>query len=186
MKELRNRRRTTQRYVNLMTDAGFKAVFADKSNKRLLIGLLNHVLTSDTRVKDIVRYGDREQEPDTIDGKKTILDLVCVGEDGKTFSVEVQRREEEAFFERCVYYACGLYHMRLNAKDHFNALRPVHVTAITSFKCPHYAESQWDTNKFISRYRMTEERTGEFGRPTIFLNFVELGRFDKLATECKT
>lgn len=41
MKGLLNGERT-QRYVNLMMDSGFKAVFADKSNKKLLVGLLNH------------------------------------------------------------------------------------------------------------------------------------------------
>lgn len=185
MKGLLNGERT-QRYVNLMMDSGFKAVFADKSNKKLLVGLLNHVLTASVHVRDIVRYGDRERDADRDGGKKTILDLICVDDEGRTFSVEVQRRDEEAFFERCVYYACGLYHISLDSGKHFDALRPVHLTAITSFKCPHEDERLWDTDDIVSRYRLSEERTGELGRPTIFVNFVELGRFTKTAKECET
>lgn len=185
MNKQRNEKRTC-RYVNLMTDSGFKAVFADKSNKELLIGLLNHVLTDSVRVKDIVSYKDREQGADHVGGKKTILDLVCIDDTGKTFSAEVQRRDNDAFFERCVYYACGLYHITLGEAEQYNALLPVHLTAITSFKCPHDDEKLWNSDEFISRYRMAEERTGEFGRPTIFINFVELGRFTKSAEECVT
>lgn len=175
-----------QRYVDLMSDAGFKAVFADKSNKELLISLLNHILPEGFRVSDIVNYLDRERGVDGVGGKKSILDLVCVDSDGKTFSVEVQRRKEHSFFERCVYYACELYHGNLKVGKRYDSLRPVHVTAITSFKCPHVDDSLWGTDHAVSNYGMTELRTGELARPTIFLNFVELERFTKGLSECET
>jgi len=44
------------RFVPLMSDAGFKAVFAYRSNKELLIGLLNHLLPEGVVVRDIVEY----------------------------------------------------------------------------------------------------------------------------------
>lgn len=71
------------RYVNLMADSGFKAVFADKENKKLLICLLNHLLPEDAKVNDIVSYEDRERSAMTIYGKKTSLDLICKGNDGE-------------------------------------------------------------------------------------------------------
>ena len=92
-------------YVNLLSDSGFKAVYLDKSNKNLLIELLNCILPSEARVRDIESYEDRERDADVIGGKRTYLDLVCVGEDGRRFAVEIQKSEEAAFFERCIYYA---------------------------------------------------------------------------------
>ena len=53
-------------FVNLLSDAGFKAVYADPANKSLLISLLNAVLPDDVRVSDIIEYRDREQPPETI------------------------------------------------------------------------------------------------------------------------
>ena len=44
---------------------GFKAVYADKGNKPLLIHLLNLVLPEDVVVKDIVKYRDRERSAST-------------------------------------------------------------------------------------------------------------------------
>ena len=78
-----------QVFVNLLTDAGFKAVYADTANKPLLINLLNTVLPDDVRVSDIVEYRDREQTPDTIYSKKTVLDLVCKDVEGNIFGIEV-------------------------------------------------------------------------------------------------
>ncbi|MDD7532053.1 MAG: PD-(D/E)XK nuclease family transposase, partial [Candidatus Cryptobacteroides sp.] len=80
-------------FVNLMEDSGFKAVFADKDNKKLLVSMLNHLLPDYVRVKDIKHYRDREKTPDYLGAKKTILDLCCEGEDGSLFDIEVQQSD---------------------------------------------------------------------------------------------
>lgn len=77
------------KYVNLMEDSGFKAVYGDKDNKPLLIYLLNLVLPEGVAVKDVVEYRDRERSASTIYGKSVRLDLLCQGEDGSLFDVEV-------------------------------------------------------------------------------------------------
>ena len=43
-----------------------------------------------------------------------------------------------------------------------------------------------DRDNIISRYRMIEERTGEFAPSTIFVIFAELERFTKTLEECAT
>ncbi len=174
------------RYVNLMSDAGFKAVFADRSNKEILVGLLNYALPPDVRVRDIVRYEDREQPVSVAGGKRTILDLVCVDDMGVTFSVEVQRYAERSFFERCVYYCSGKYHAGLGEGERYSSLRPVHVVAFMSFNYPHRDESLWDSDNIVSNFRMIEQRTHEFAPQTIFVNFVELDRFTKPMSECES
>ena len=79
-------------FVDLLSDAGFKLVYANPENKSLLINLLNIVLPEFVRVSDIVEYRDREQTPESIFSKKTILDLVCKDNEGNIFSIEVQRK----------------------------------------------------------------------------------------------
>ena len=97
-------------FVNLLSDAGFKAVYADPANKPLLIYLLNTVLPDDIKVSDILEYRDREQRPDTISSKKTVLDLVCKDTAGNILGVEVQKKVDSRLFSRCVFYAAGQYH----------------------------------------------------------------------------
>ena len=176
---------TPGRYVDLTLDAGFKAVFADKGNKELLIGLLNVLLPPEARVGDILEYLDRETGPDFLGGKSTRMDLVCRGEDGRRFIVEMQREPETAFFERCVYYGSGVYRAGLPRGGRYGDwLHPVYVVGILNYSLPHDDESLWDSGNMVSCYRFIESRTGELAPDTILCIFAELGRFGKSAAEC--
>ncbi len=173
-------------FVDLLSDTGFKLVYANPANKSLLINLLNIVLPDDMRVSDIVEYRDREQNPDSFLGKKTILDLVCRDLAGNIFCVEVQRKIDSAFGKRCVYYASGQYHSQLRKGQRYEELHPVFEIAFLEEQIPHADETLWDTDNIISRYQIAEMSTGESLGSTIFIIFAELGRFSKSAEECLT
>ena len=172
--------------MNLRSDVGFKAVFADRDNKDILIGVLNQILPPEARIEDIKEYSDREQQRDVIYGKKTVLDLVCVDKEDRTFIVEMQAAEEDSFFERCVYYASGLYHLELSEGELYGKLHPVYVVSFLNYRLRHDDESQWDTDHFISYWRFTEKRTGMVADQTISVIFVELALFTKTLEECVT
>jgi len=172
--------------VNLRSDVGFKAVFADRNNKDILIGVLNQILPPEARIEDIKEYSDREQRRDVPYGKKTVLDLVCVDRDDRTFVVEMQASEEDFFFERCVYYASGLYHLELSDGVRYKGLRPVYVVSFLNYRLRHDDESLWDTDHFISHWRFTEKRTGMVADQTISVIFVEMTLFTKTLEECVT
>ena len=173
-------------FVNLRSDVGFKAVFADKNNKGILIGVLNQILPPEARIEDIKEYSDREQRRDVPYGKKTVLDLVCVDKDDRTFIVEMQAAEEDYFFERCVYYASGLYHLKLSDGERYKGLRPVYVVSFLNYHLKHDDESLWDTDHFISYWQFTEKRTGMVANQTISIIFVEMTLFTKTLDECVT
>ena len=173
-------------FVNLRSDVGFKAVFSDRNNKDILIGVLNQILPPEARIEDIKEYSDREQRRDVPYGKKTVLDLVCVDRDDRTFVVEMQASEEDFFFERCVYYASGLYHLELSDGVRYKGLRPVYVVSFLNYRLRHDDESLWDTDHFISNWRFTEKRTGMVADQTISVIFVEMTLFTKTLEECVT
>ena len=173
-------------FVNLRSDVGFKAVFADRNNKDILIGVLNQILPPEARIEDIKEYSDREQQQDVIYGKKTVLDLVCVDKDDGTFIVEMQASEEDSFFERCVYYASGLYHLELSEGDLYGKLHPVYVVSFLNYRLRHDDESLWDTDHLISYWQFTEKRTGMVADQTISVIFVEITLFTKTLEECVT
>ena len=173
-------------FVNLRSDVGFKAVFADRNNKDILIGVLNQILPPEARIEDIKEYSDREQRRDVPYAKKTVLDLVCVDRDDRTFVVEMQASEEDFFFERCVYYASGLYHLELSDGVRYKGLRPVYVVSFLNYRLRHDDESLWDTDHFISHWRFTEKRTGMVADQTISVIFVEMTLFTKTLEECVT
>ena len=165
---------------------GFKAVYADPANKPLLINLLNTVLPDDVRVSDIVEYRDREQTPDTIYSKKTVLDLVCKDVEGNIFGIEVQKKVDSRLFSRCVFYAAGQYHSQLLAGGDYASLHPVFEIAFLAENYPHENPGHWDADHIVSHYTFAEKRTGEIPNPTIFIILAEIGRFDKTEEECLT
>ncbi len=170
-------------FVDLRSDAGFKAVLADRANKDILIGILNLILPPEAKIEDIVEYSDREQRRDVVYGKKTVLDLVCVDSAGKTFIVEMQAEPEGHFFERCVYYASGLYHIELSDGDPYALLRPVYVVSFLDFRLKHEGGAVWDTDHFISYWRFKENRTGEVADQTISVIVAEMALFTKTSEE---
>ena len=57
-------------YVDIMTDAGFKAVFQDK---QVTIKFLNAALAGERQIKDIT-YLDKEIKPETVENRTIIFD----------------------------------------------------------------------------------------------------------------
>ena len=103
-----DRRTSAQRYVDILTEAGFKAVFGVERNKDVLIDLLNVVLPAHRRVRDLT-YSTTEIPGITMTNKSVRLDLRCTGEDGTQFIVEMQCYRQANFFRRCVEYAAKVY-----------------------------------------------------------------------------
>ena len=136
--------------------------------------------------RDIVEYRDREQTPDTIYSKKTVLDLVCKDADGNILGVEVQKKVDSHLFSRCVYYAAGQYHSQLLAKGDYASLHPVFEIAFLAQNYPHDTPGLWDADHIVSHYTFKEKRTGECPNPTIFVILAEIGRFNKTEAECLT
>ena len=105
-----SRKAVVQRYVDILTDAGLKAVFGDQRNKDVLIDLLNVILPPHRMVADI-SYETTEIPGFTLFNKSVRFDLRCRGEDGRQFIVELQCYHQANFFRRCVLYASKAYDM---------------------------------------------------------------------------
>ena len=74
-------RMSVQRYVDILSDAGFKAVFGDQRNKDVLIDLLNFILPENRKVRDL-SYSSTEIPGFSLGSKAVRLDLRCTGDDG--------------------------------------------------------------------------------------------------------
>lgn len=172
-----------QRYVDLLTDSGFKAVFGDQKNKQVLIDFLNAVLPDGRQVKDLT-YSATEIPGFTPNGKSVRLDLRCIDVDGSHFIVEMQKYNQKNFFKRCILYGSRVYDMGLTKGDADYDIPPVYLVAILAGECLNYELPSWN-DRFVSEYTFREKVTGDTPDDTIFCIFVELNRFDKKLSECK-
>ena len=130
-----------QRYVDILTDAGFKAVFGDERNKDVLVDLINVVLPEDRHVKDIA-YSTTEIPGLTLANKSIRLDLRCTGDDGSVFIVELQCYHQHNFFKRCVEYAAKVYDSGSARGDAGNyGLPPVYFIGLMAKDAPVFDRS---------------------------------------------
>ena len=80
-----------ERYVNVMLDAGFKAVFGVK---QVAIDFINAALQGERRVKDLT-YLDKEIQPEVVEQRTVIFDILCEDVDGSKFILEMGLKSKE-------------------------------------------------------------------------------------------
>ena len=166
------------RYADLLSDAGFKAVLSAPRNRNLLRDLLNLIIPPDRRIEEIESYDDRGINGFTPFNHYSRVDIRCRDTSGRSFVVEMQRKMNDYFFQRCVWYASNVYGSDLHPGSEYKDLHPVYSVAFLEESLPHEDESLWGEDHLISCYRMTEKSTGEVATDTIVCIFVELGRFN--------
>ena len=178
---------STPKYVNPLSDSGFKALFCDPKNKQDLIALLNAFLPPERRVSDL-EYASTELPGVTLSNKASRVDLRCTDEAGGEFIVEVQRSAQPHFFRRCVYYASRIYALGSERGDGQRYdLPPVYLIALTDrdFGFGRTA-AEWE-GRYTARYTFRERESGQVEEETISIIFVELYRFGKRSyEECLT
>ena len=180
-----------QRYVDILTDAGFKAVFGDRRNSDVLIDLINVMLPDGKKVRKI-EYATTEIPGFSPFNKSIRIDLRCTGEDMSSFIVEVQCYHQENFFRRCVLYAAKTYDsMALKGDGNIYDIPPVYFIGLLGRGqgCPSaHVDRTADlwADRFISEYTFREKISSDVPDDTIFFIFAELDRFSKKIDECSS
>ena len=176
-----------RRYVDILSDAGFKAVFGDQRNKDVLIDLINIVLPPHRKVADIT-YSTTEIPGFALSTKSVRLDLRCTAADNTTFIVEVQCYRQDRLFRRCVEYAAKVYDAGSTKGDgQLYDIPPVFFICLLE-GCAEVADRSdplW-RDRFISEYTFREKVSLDVPDETIFCIFVELNRFDRELKDCRS
>ena len=176
-----------RRYVDILSEAGFKAVLCNKRNRDVLIDILNIALPPHKHVRSIA-YSSTEIPGFTFANKSVRLDLRCTGDDGTEFIVELQCYRQDNFFRRCVEYAAKVYDAgSVRGDRHKYGLPPVYFIALLAGDAVSADRSDpvWK-DRFIAEYTFREKLTGEVPDDTISIIFVELFRFTKELDQCES
>ena len=88
------------RYMNPLTDYGFKKVFGEKD---IMIAFLTDLLNPVSPIEDIT-FLDKELGADSEELRGVIYDLRCKTRDGGEFIVEMQNKGQQYFSNRILYY----------------------------------------------------------------------------------
>jgi len=170
------------RYIDPLTDFGFKHLFGTEAHKEIMIKFLNALFEGNKKIVDI-RYGPTERSGDAIRYKKVFFDLVCTGDDGEQFIVEMQRSKQRYFKERCMFYLSRLISQQLPAgKQDWNVkINEVYLIGIMDFSFEDSGSGEYFHNiVFMNR------NTNEVFHDNIGLKFVELPNFNTPKEKLKT
>ena len=166
-----------ERYVNVMLDAGFKAVFGVK---QVAIDFINAALLGERRVKDLT-YLDKEIQPEVVEQRTVIFDLLCEDVDGSKFVLEMQNCPQRYFFNRGLYYLCRMVSRQgKTGREWQYSLLPVYGIYLLNFSLPEL--HNWRTDVILA-----DEATGKtFGEVKLKQIYLSFDLFNLTKEECKT
>ena len=173
-----------QRYVDILTNGGFKALFGDLENKDVVMSIINVLLPEHRRVVDI-EYLPTEYQGPLIDRSKEFrYDFMCKDESGTVFIVEMQKYIDSNWFKRCVSYASRAYN-RQNLKGENYDIPPVYLIGLMNVDVGHPDKEYWKS-RYISEYTFREKDCHDLLDETIVIIFAEMANFHKKAEECES
>ena len=120
------------KYINPLTDFGFKRVFGTEPNKALLIDFLNTLLPEHHRIREVT-FKNTETLGSTAWDCKSIFDIYCQGENGDRFIVEVQKARQNYFKDRSVYYSTFPIQEQAQQGDWNYQLAAVYTVGVLDF-----------------------------------------------------
>ena len=161
------------RYINPLTDFGFKRLFGTEPNKNLLIDFLNVILPSQHRVKDLT-YRSNENLGNTPLDRKAVFDLYCQSEKGEKFIVEMQKAKHNYFKDRSIYYASFPIQDQAEKGDWNYKLDPVYTIGILDFV---FDEDKNDEN-LLHIVELKDQNCQVFYEKLKFI-YLELPKFKK-------
>ena len=177
-------RESDQRYVDILTNGGFKAFFGDENNKEEVMTLINTLLPPHRQIAHIDYRPTELQGPLIGHSKEFQFDFVCRDASGAVFIVEMQRYREQSWFKRCVSYASRAYD-RQNRTGFDYDVPPVYLIGLMGVDIAHPDEDYW-RDRYVSEYTFREKNCHDLLDETIFIIFAELTRFHKSEDECET
>ena len=171
------------KYINPLTDFGFKKLFGTELNKDLLIDFLNQILPKNKKVKDLV-YSSTDKTGATKKDRKAIFDLYCTSPQGDRFIVEMQKAKQTYFKDRSVFYSTFPIQEQAERGDWNFKLNPVYSIGVLDFEF----DDEPSDKENISLHHIIElkNQKGEVFYDKLKFVYLELPKFTKKVEELKT
>ncbi len=174
----------TGKYIDPLVDFAFKKIFGSEPNKDLLIAFLNEVFRGRKHIVDLV-YNKNEHPGDLKDEGAAIFDLLCTGDKGERFLIEVQRARQGYFKERALFYISRLISENApkgNRKAWAYNISEVYLIALLE----DFTLEGSPVNTYLHDICLCDRDTGEIFYDKLGYTFIELSKFVKTDTDLDT
>ena len=168
------------KYIDLLTDFGFKKIFGEEANKELLIDFLNSLLEEEKGKITQITYLKTEKLGMSQLDRKAIYDIYCESETGEKFIVELQKAEQAFFKERSIYYATFPIQEQAVKGDWNFKFNAIYTIAIMDFTI------EKESTNYIHRVKLMNTETKEIFSDKLNFIYLEIPKFNKQEAELES
>ncbi len=170
----------SERYINPLTDFGFRKLFGEESNKDVLIDFLNELILDKRKITNIT-YLKNEQLPNSPVDRRAIFDLYCENDRGEKFIVELQKVKQEFFKDRSLYYSTfAIQDQAATGQDWNFKLESVYTISIMDFV---FDRTKINDGKFKHYVQLADIETNEVFYDKLAFIYLEMPKFNKSVDE---
>ncbi len=172
------------KFIDPLIDFAFKKLFSSEPQKDLLIALLNEIFRGKKHIVDLV-YNANEHPGAIQEIGGASFDLVCTGDQGESFIVEVQKSEQKFFKERALFYASRLISDQAPKGDRAAwkySLKEVYLIAILE----NFSIDTRANKAYIRDIALCDQGTGGVFYDKLGFIYIELVNFVKSEEELET
>jgi predicted transposase/invertase (TIGR01784 family) len=168
------------KYINPLTDFGFKKLFGTEPNKFLLIDFLNQILPEKHKIKELSYSRNEHLGSNELD-RKAVFDLYCIGKSGERFIVEIQKAKQNYFKDRSIYYASFPIQEQAEKGEWDYRLEPVYTVGVLDF----IFDDHKSDSELLHVIELKNQKCEVFYDKLKFI-YIELPKFKKKAEELET
>lgn len=172
------------RYIDPLIDVAFKRIFGSGGSKKLLIHFLNQVFRGRKIITDLT-YNENEHPGETEYEGGVVFDLLCTGDAGERFLIEVQRSKQKHFRERALFYTSKLIVAQApkgkRSEWKYNIDEVYLVALLEDFRI-----SEHEKNGYLHDICLCNRDTREVFYDKLGFTFIQLSTFVKGEAELET
>lgn len=157
------------RYADIMLDQWFKRSFKEYGNAKRLMQLFLEALIPERKIASL-EYTSEESTNQNPGAKSIRVDVECVDDKGHRFVVEVQRAEQESFYDRAVFNSTFAVQRQLLRGTTIYKFNPVYFIGITRFPL------HPDTDQYLYRYSIREEHANRVMTKDLSYTFLDVSK----------
>ena len=165
------------KYINPLSDLGFKRLLSPEHKPDQLRALLNALLPADRQIETLSPLQQEAPAADVSFERTVVYDLACVDERGRKFIVEVQRLRAADLNARLLFYGARQISSSMRRGQGTFEYPDVVVVAILDFPV--------DQPRAVSRVELRRDDGALWSEKLSFV-IASLGNFDKPESELAT
>lgn len=161
------------RFIDPRVDWAFKRIFGSEDTKECLITFLNGLFEDELVIKDVT-FAKTEKLGLRPDDRGVVFDVYCITNKGKHVIVEMQKKEQEYFADRALYYTA-----RAIVQQGIRGIWDYHLAPVYTVCFMDFVSESPVLKKFRTDLVLTDLQTRQRVSDRMRIVYLQLPLFDK-------